>query len=71
LAAIAGALRRGLPPRSARDDMMRQKPPPPILLDAAGQPMPRNAAPAGRPDRNAPCPCGSGLKFKKCCGRKG
>lgn len=20
-------------------------------------------------DRNAPCPCGSGLKYKKCCGR--
>jgi len=19
--------------------------------------------------RNAPCPCGSGLKYKKCCGR--
>ena len=19
--------------------------------------------------RNAPCPCGSGVKFKKCCGR--
>jgi len=21
--------------------------------------------------RNDPCPCGSGKKFKKCCGRKG
>jgi uncharacterized protein len=20
------------------------------------------------PERNAPCPCGSGRKFKKCCG---
>ena len=20
------------------------------------------------PDRNAPCPCGSGRKYKKCCG---
>lgn len=26
------------------------------------------ASPKGR-DRNAPCPCGSGLKWKKCCGR--
>lgn len=25
--------------------------------------------PSGRFPRNAPCPCGSGLKFKKCCGR--
>jgi hypothetical protein len=23
---------------------------------------------ADRPSRNAPCPCGSGLKYKKCCG---
>ncbi|HUT61335.1 MAG TPA: SEC-C metal-binding domain-containing protein [Phycisphaerae bacterium] len=22
-----------------------------------------------KPDRNAPCPCGSGRKYKKCCGR--
>lgn len=22
------------------------------------------------PDRNAPCPCGSGKKYKKCCGAK-
>jgi uncharacterized protein len=27
------------------------------------------AAPSGRVGRNEPCPCGSGLKFKKCCGR--
>jgi len=24
-------------------------------------------APAGRPGRNEPCPCGSGLKYKRCC----
>jgi uncharacterized protein len=34
----------------------------------------RRAAPALMPppagDRNAPCPCGSGLKYKKCCGRQ-
>lgn len=22
------------------------------------------------PERNSPCPCGSGLKYKKCCGLK-
>ena len=26
-------------------------------------------APDKRPGRNDPCPCGSGLKYKKCCGR--
>jgi len=25
-------------------------------------------APAGKPGRNDPCPCGSGKKYKKCCG---
>jgi len=23
-----------------------------------------------KPDRNAPCPCGSGKKYKKCCGAR-
>ena len=28
----------------------------------------RSTTAAGaRPDRNDPCPCGSGLKYKKCC----
>lgn len=22
-----------------------------------------------KPGRNAPCPCGSGLKYKRCCGK--
>ncbi|HDZ21175.1 MAG TPA: anaerobic sulfatase maturase [Phycisphaerae bacterium] len=29
-----------------------------------------NQGPAARPKRNEPCPCGSGRKFKLCCGRK-
>ena len=29
-----------------------------------------NAGPAAKPKRNDPCPCGSGRKFKLCCGRK-
>lgn len=29
----------------------------------------RPAVRADRPGRNAPCPCGSGRKYKKCCGR--
>ena len=28
----------------------------------------RAAAPAERTGRNDPCPCGSGRKFKQCCG---
>jgi uncharacterized protein len=28
----------------------------------------RQAAPTGQVGRNAPCPCGSGRKYKKCCG---
>jgi len=28
----------------------------------------RNSASVGKVSRNAPCPCGSGKKYKKCCG---
>jgi uncharacterized protein len=31
--------------------------------------MPRRPPAGRRPGRNAPCPCGSGKKFKNCCGR--
>ena len=24
-----------------------------------------------KPSRNSPCPCGSGAKFKECCGKSG
>jgi SEC-C motif-containing protein len=30
----------------------------------------RIEAAKGRPGRNAPCPCGSGKKYKRCCGRE-
>jgi len=34
------------------------------------QPAPQPApAPSRPPGRNDPCPCGSGRKYKKCCGR--
>jgi uncharacterized protein len=29
----------------------------------------RQRTSAGKPGRNDPCPCGSGKKYKKCCGR--
>src|SRR5690606_39090707 len=37
----------------------------------AAKPRSRPAQPEATPSvsRNAPCPCGSGRKFKKCCGR--
>jgi tetratricopeptide (TPR) repeat protein len=34
-------------------------------------PLPAQAAAARRVGRNDPCPCGSGKKFKKCCGQHG
>jgi uncharacterized protein YecA (UPF0149 family) len=34
------------------------------------KPREREKAPVGaRTGRNDPCPCGSGKKYKKCCGR--
>jgi len=38
--------------------------PPGDVTNGAAEPL--RKAPAGR---NQPCPCGSGKKFKKCCGR--
>ncbi|HET6428755.1 MAG TPA: SEC-C metal-binding domain-containing protein, partial [Phycisphaerae bacterium] len=37
---------------------------------APAPPPATQAAPAGPVARNAPCPCGSGRKYKQCCGRK-
>jgi preprotein translocase subunit SecA len=34
------------------------------------QPLPPLEPPARRVGRNEPCPCGSGKKFKKCCGSR-
>jgi len=41
----------------------------PSLLPRGGRPAPRSG-PAGRVGRNARCPCGSGKKFKHCCGAR-
>ncbi|MGB0715243.1 MAG: SEC-C metal-binding domain-containing protein [Phycisphaerae bacterium] len=38
------------------------------------QPLPPPVEPIkseGKVERNDPCPCGSGKKFKKCCGKPG
>ena len=46
-------------------DVPRARPPlPPMPLLAP----PRQPESRRRVGRNAPCPCGSGKKFKKCCG---
>ncbi len=36
-------------------------------IEGSGRPV-VHAAASGRVGRNAPCPCGSGKKFKRCCG---
>ncbi len=43
---------------------------PPAELGSFSQPCEHAGPPAVSPARNAPCPCGSGEKFKNCCGRK-
>ncbi|MDZ7597592.1 MAG: SEC-C metal-binding domain-containing protein [Desulfobacterales bacterium] len=52
---LAQLLRRGLPATQVMQ----------VLAQADGQPVEA----CGKVGRNAPCPCGSGLKFKKCHGR--
>ena len=39
------------------------------ILENRDQQGPRSGLGAARPGRNDPCPCGSGKKYKKCCGR--
>ena len=39
-----------------------------IRIDS--EPAPEPACSTAPPGRNKPCPCGSGLKFKKCCGQQ-
>ncbi|MCD8390405.1 MAG: preprotein translocase subunit SecA [Firmicutes bacterium] len=39
--------------------------------DGSLQRQPKKAAPKGKVGRNDPCPCGSGLKYKNCCGKNG
>jgi len=38
-----------------------------IAAAGKGEPIKADAAPG----RNDPCPCGSGKKYKKCCGKEG
>jgi len=49
----------------------RGRPAADIMRTISGEESRRPPAPGGeRPGRNDPCPCGSGLKFKKCHGRE-
>jgi preprotein translocase subunit SecA len=43
-------------------------PPPGMELPQAPQPQPARQVPNASVGRNDPCPCGSGRKYKKCCG---
>lgn len=43
-------------------------PPPGMDLPQAPKPQPIRQAPNANVGRNDPCPCGSGRKYKKCCG---
>jgi uncharacterized protein len=74
MATIAAALRRGLPARSVKDPPAAGptgNPDAPVHTPTG--PLGPGTGPPGvarRIDRNGPCPCGSGLKYKKCCGLK-
>jgi uncharacterized protein YecA (UPF0149 family) len=56
-AVITAQERRGLPPADKAQ-----------FLDQAHRNRGAGGRPAARPSRNAPCPCGSGKKYKRCCG---
>jgi hypothetical protein len=50
--------------------MRRMGPPLRVHPQRGGNDLPRAPLPDGGSARNAPCPCGSGRKYKKCCGRE-
>jgi uncharacterized protein len=54
---LAGLIRRGLPASKIMELLAQEEAPPARTFGKAG--------------RNAPCPCGSGLKYKRCHGRFG
>lgn len=71
---------RALPPALATElAPLAGREPPPTPANAVGPKTPRALPPVAaavesptpRIGRNEPCPCGSGKKFKKCCGRPG
>ena len=41
----------------------------PVATSGDAKPQPKRSD--KKPGRNDPCPCGSGLKYKNCCGRNG
>ena len=43
---------------------------PMVLREAAAEIDPNDPSTWGKVSRNAPCPCGSGKKYKRCCGAK-
>lgn len=48
--------------------LRQQRPPAEIMQMIAQQKADARPRPTAAPGRNDPCPCGSGKKFKKCCG---
>ncbi len=54
------------PPASQRPEP--PKPEPHAEVPARSEPSPLSQLPRRRVGRNEPCPCGSGKKYKKCCG---
>ena len=43
--------------------------PPPLSAETRRTILAAQGPPSGQPGRNAPCPCGSGKKFKRGCGK--
>jgi preprotein translocase subunit SecA len=65
------ALGGGAPARGNGADEAPMPPPKPmpVVRRAAAQIDPSDAATWGKVPRNAPCPCGSGRKYKHCHGK--
>jgi preprotein translocase subunit SecA len=52
----------------AREEVVKPEAPV-IFMNRGDGPAPERQK-SGKVGRNDPCPCGSGMKYKKCCGRQ-
>lgn len=56
-------------PMKKMASLVKQQRPPALIMQQSDQAKPQSA-PQTKPLRNHPCSCGSGRKYKSCCGRK-
>lgn len=66
---LAFFLHIDMPMRFMANELANGRAPANIMIDLAKK-VAAQSKQTSKPGRNSPCPCGSGLKYKRCCGRR-